>query len=82
MELSKIEKETIILFNEAEPTAHITTANRALRRKLEKLCSETPLITRIREDENFGEYICPRKWIRVNKTRSKAGTETIRSGET
>ena len=34
MELSRLEQETIILFNEAEPTAEIYTHNKKLREKL------------------------------------------------
>lgn len=34
--LTKYEKETIILFNEAEPTANIYTYNKALQNRLAK----------------------------------------------
>ena len=42
MSLSRMEQETIINFNEAEPTATIYTHNPALRRKLELLCEQRP----------------------------------------
>ena len=41
MKLSKHERETIINFNEAEPTASVYTHNKALRRKLDKPASTT-----------------------------------------
>ena len=40
--LSNIEKETIVLFNEAEPYAEISTFNGAMKRKLERLTEERP----------------------------------------
>ena len=42
MELSRLEQETIILFNEAEPTAEIYTHNNKLREKLERLSQKHP----------------------------------------
>ena len=42
MELSRLEQETIILFNEAEPTAEIYTHNKKLREKLERLSQKHP----------------------------------------
>lgn len=65
--LTNEERETIILFNEADGTADITTFNGALTRKLTKLCKDRP-------DEcsghptTDGEYAftVPKKWIKVN----------------
>ena len=37
MSLSKLERETIILFNEEEPTANIYTHNRRLINKLRRM---------------------------------------------
>ena len=42
MGLSRLEQETIILFNEAEPTAEIYTHNKKLREKLERLSQKHP----------------------------------------
>jgi hypothetical protein len=40
--LSRIEQETVILFNEAETTATIETHNGRLKRKLDRLAAERP----------------------------------------
>lgn len=40
--LTKYEKETIILYNEAEPTANIYTYNKALQNRLAKFSRENP----------------------------------------
>ena len=42
MELSFYERETIINYNEGEPTASVYTHNKALRRTLDKLAQERP----------------------------------------
>ncbi len=45
--LTKYEKETIILFNEAEPTANIYTCNKALQNRLAKFSRENPKCARL-----------------------------------
>lgn len=42
MTLTKHEKETIILFNEGEDTAHIQTYNAGLRKRLATFSKSTP----------------------------------------
>ena len=42
MKLSNLEKETIILWNEAEKTASVYTYNPALIRQLSELCRTHP----------------------------------------
>ena len=42
MSISRLEQETVINFNEAEPTATIYTHNGALTRKLEALADQRP----------------------------------------
>ena len=45
--LTKYEKETIILFNEAEPTANIYTCNKALQNRLAKFSRQNPKCARL-----------------------------------
>ena len=45
--LTKYEKETIILFNEAEPTANIYTYNKALQNRLAKFSKQNPKCARL-----------------------------------
>ena len=42
MTLTKYEKETIILFNEGEDTAHIQTYNAGLRKRLAAFSKKPP----------------------------------------
>lgn len=71
MYVSRLEQETIIGFNEAEPTASVYTHNGALKRKLEKLARERPADVQLsrRYPEGAVEYTIPKRWVRVNATR-------------
>lgn len=68
MSISKIERETVILFNEAEATASIYTYNGALKRKLMGLCAERPQEARQTKDDERGglTFEVPKRWIKVN----------------
>ena len=65
----KIEKETIITYNEAEQLADIYTYNTALQRKLEKLAVKYPSSVKIVEDLQNGSktYLVDKKLVAVNK---------------
>lgn len=67
-EPSRIEQETIITFNESEQTAHISTINGALMRKLSELCKTRPSECSGKEPNEIGEafYKVPKKWVKVN----------------
>lgn len=71
MSISRLEQETIINFNEAEPMATIYTHNGALKRKLAKLAKERPADVRHSRSfpEGAEEYIVPKRWVRVNASR-------------
>ena len=47
MTLTKYEKETVILFNEGEDTAHIQTYNAGLRKRLEAFSKKHPDLYRL-----------------------------------
>lgn len=78
--LSKYEKETIIVFNEEEPTATIFTYNRKLRNKLQEIVKEcnskdgskSGLFSVVFEDNFSGRYIIPKSLISIRKPRKKA----------
>lgn len=72
--LSKYEMETTITFNRDEPNASIYTTDPVMLRKLDKLCSQTPVITVLREDEISKTYICPKKLVSVHKPRKLLGS--------
>ena len=69
IKLTPVEKETIIIFNESDDIAEVCTLNRAMITKLDKLCVENTLITKVLENEFGHRYICPKKWIKVSKPR-------------
>lgn len=68
MYLTNEERETIILFNEADKTATCDTCNPSLIRKLDKLCLENEEISIVRQDEFGKVYKFPKKWVKVNAT--------------
>jgi hypothetical protein len=64
--LNASERETIILFNEAEATAEIEAYSPAMRRRLSELSRERPgEVSRIRQGEYSESYIFPKRWIRI-----------------
>lgn len=77
--LDKYERETIINFNEAEPTASVYTFNRSLQSKLNKLLSSNPDISLKYSDEERAEYIVPKKWIKVSPPRQVNLTDEQRA---
>lgn len=80
MELSRLEQETIILFNEAEPTAEIYTHNKKLREKLERLSQKHPDKIALKSDQPGGAvtYIVPKKSIVVQEPYSDERREAAR----
>lgn len=68
--LSRIEQETIILFNEAETTATIETHNGRLKRKLDRLATERPNeVTAQNGNDGARKYAVPKRWVTVNAPR-------------
>ena len=64
--LSASERETIILFNEAEATAEIDTHNAAMKRRLEAVRRGHPEdMTIVHRDGYADTYIFPKKWIKI-----------------
>lgn len=68
MYIPKEERETIITYNEAEPTASVYTMNGALIRKLDGLVQTRPDDARRVKAYPDGaqEYEVPKKWVKVN----------------
>ena len=70
---SRIEQETILLFNEEEKTASVYTFNKSLQRKLASLAKERPEECYLDKPQNTldgaVEYIIPKKWIKIRASR-------------
>ena len=68
MKLTKIERETIINFNEAERTASVYTHNEALKERLLALCRTRPEQVRQTDANRWGglTFELPKKWLKVS----------------
>lgn len=66
--ITKEEPETLILFNEAEPTARITTFNGKLKRKLAKVAEQRPDLCVLMSVDDYGgeTWELPRRLLQVN----------------
>ena len=69
--LSKLEQETIILFNEQEQQAEVFTHNKALKKKLSGLCEKHPDQFKFKNDFDAGGlvFIIPKKRITISAPR-------------
>ena len=66
MSLTNFEKETIIIFNEAEPTARIETFNSRIIREAEKAAARSADVVREERRENkHGAYTMPKTYIKI-----------------
>lgn len=69
MSLSRIEQETIILFNEADKTATIDTCNTSLINRMDQYCAEDKLCCLVKKDKYGAKYVCPKSWVKVRRPR-------------
>ena len=67
MKLSKIEQETIILFNEAEAEAEVYTHNKSLKRRLENAAKKNPTLYHLKDKNAHGgvSYTFPKKYLKI-----------------
>lgn len=75
MKLSKVEQETIIIFNEQDDIATIDTCNKAWKNKLSKISSVDSSVALIREDNYSQVYKLPKKWVKINRPRQLSEAE-------
>ena len=71
MRLSKVERETIITYNQAERTANIYTHNPTLIAQLQELCRTHPEQVCQTAANAWGglTFELPKKWLRVTPPR-------------
>lgn len=69
MKLSRAEQETIIRYDQEESTVVCFTSDPVLIRKLDKLYLESSEIQRTKQGDYFGEYVFPKKWLKVRMPR-------------
>ena len=72
MELSRLEQETIVLFNEAEDTASVYTYNKKLREKLERMALKFPDKVALERPERAGavSYLVPKSCVSIREPYS------------
>ncbi len=70
MKLTNLEKESIFIFNEAEPVACVSVkTNSRLRRRLEQLHRDRPDEVSV---DDHGDYLIPKTWIKINPKHERA----------
>lgn len=68
--LARVEQETIILFNVAEPNATVYTRDRAVMRKMDALVTEFPEIYKcIKVSDIDKTYSMPKEYVSYRKPR-------------
>lgn len=77
MNLTRLEQETVIVFNAAEDTAEIETFDPVYIRKLDKLCDELPNVYKKKSMSlgDGGSYVMPKKLLRFAKPTERHMTE-------
>lgn len=79
MNLSSIEQETIINYNQGEAEATVFTYDKALIRKLERLREKNPAVELLREEKTGAkEYRFPKRWLKVVPPRELSAEEKER----
>lgn len=75
MALTNYERETIIIFNEADDMATVDTCNRGWINKLDKLVASNPKIVEGRTDEHSKRYLLPKSWVKIRAPREISDEE-------
>ena len=67
MKLSRLERETIIIWNEEEPHAEIYTYTPAMQEQLRELCAKYPGKVRMTAENGCGAltFALPKRWLRI-----------------
>lgn len=69
MKLTAQERETVIIFSDADDTAILDTASPVMMRRMDKLCSRSDDINRVSGGELWARYVFPKKLISVRIPR-------------
>ena len=71
--LTKQERETVIVFNEAEKTAEVYTCSQSMIRKMDALVAEYDEFSVAKQDDISKTYILPKKYVKIRKPSNKRG---------
>ena len=80
MELSKEERETIIIFNEEDDQAEVFTYNRALASRLQRLSLKHPELCRLVKRNSFGavSYRVPKRLVHISLPKTEDWKQAAR----
>ena len=80
MELSKEERETIIIFNEEDDQAEVFTYNRALASRLQRLSLKHPELCCLVKRNSFGavSYRIPKRLVHIILPKTEDWKEAAR----
>lgn len=74
--MTRVERETIVAYNQQDEEATVMTHDPSLKRKLDKLCEERPDdIQMTLECKGSKNYIFPKKWIKITPPRKSNLTD-------
>ena len=73
MELTRYEKETVVVFNEEEPEAELYTCSQAVMRKMDDLVANYPMFIEVKADEVSKTYKFPKRYFKVRKPSWREG---------
>jgi hypothetical protein len=81
--LTRYERETVVVFNEADPDAELYTCSAPMMRKMDKLVEEDDRFSVVKEDEVSKTYKFPKKYFKVRRPSKKEGLKPafLDSGE-
>lgn len=71
--LTRAERETVVVFNEAEPNAELYTTSAPVMRRMDKLVAEYASFREVKRDEVSRTYIFPKKYFKVRKPSAFEG---------
>ena len=83
MNISRLEQETVITFNEEEKTATVYTYNRKVKRKLAAASADRPDEVQQTGNDEYGglTFEIPKKWVKVNPSRILSEEEKAAKAE-
>lgn len=71
--LTKVERETVVVFNESESDAELYTCSAPMMRKMDALVSEDPRFSVVKQDEVSKTYKFPKRYFKVRRPSKKEG---------
>ena len=81
--LTRYEKETIILFSEADTEAEVQTYNKAMARSLFNHAEKYPELYRLKEDKGQGGYtfMIPKRYVKITAPRAMSDEQKQKNAD-